>query len=157
MNYRSLISSSALIIIILISGISGPGCANIIPPQGGPKDSIAPVLMKANPENSARNFTGNKINFTFDEFVELQNVQENLLVSPLPKTNPSVDYKLNTVSVKIKDSLEANTTYILNFGDAIKDVNEGNVMKGFTYVFSTGRYIDSLELNPYCNAAYQLR
>jgi hypothetical protein len=147
MNYRSLISSAALIIIILISGISGPGCANIVPPQGGPKDSIAPKLTKANPENSARNFTGNKISFTFDEFVELQNAQENLLVSPLPKINPTIDYKLNTVSVKIKDTLEPNTTYSLNFGDAIKDVNEGNVMKGFTYIFSTGKYIDSLELS----------
>ncbi|MBI5857971.1 MAG: Ig-like domain-containing protein [Sphingobacteriales bacterium] len=123
-----------------------PGCANIIPPSGGPRDSIPPVLLKANPDDSARNFTGNKIVFTFDEFVEVQNIQENLIVSPIPKINPTVEYRLSTVTVKLKDSLEANTTYSLNFGNAIKDFTEGNAFKNFTYTFSTGNYIDSLEL-----------
>jgi hypothetical protein len=124
-----------------------PGCANIIPPQGGPKDSLPPRLIKASPGDSTRNFKGSRITFSFNEFVDLQNVQENLLVSPSPKTNPTVDHKLNTVTLKIKDSLESNTTYSINFGDAIKDFNEGNVLKGFTYIFSTGPYIDSLELH----------
>ncbi len=146
MSYKSLISAAALLIISLISIISGPGCANIIPPQGGPRDSIPPVLLKATPGDSTRNFTGNKIVFTFDEFVDVQAVQENLTVSPSPKINPSVDFKLNTVTVKLKDTLEANTTYSINFGDAIKDYTEGNPIKGFTYTFSTGKYIDSLEL-----------
>lgn len=123
-----------------------PGCANIIPPQGGPKDSLPPQLIKANPMDSSRNFTGNKIIFSFDEFVDVQSVQENFIFSPTPKITPVVDYKLNTVTVKLKDTLEPNTTYSLNFGNAIKDINEGNVLKGFTYIFSTGRYIDSLEL-----------
>jgi hypothetical protein len=123
-----------------------PGCANIIPPQGGARDTIPPKLIKASPADSTRNFKNTRINFSFDEFIELQNIQENLLVSPLPKTSPFVESKLNTVSVRIKDSLEPNTTYTLNFGNAIKDYNEGNVSKGFTYVFSTGPYIDSLEL-----------
>lgn len=146
MSYKSVISATALLIISLISIISGPGCANIIPPQGGPRDSIPPVLLKATPVDSTRNFTGNKIVFTFDEFVDVQAVQENLSVSPSPRINPSVDFKLNTVTVKLKDSLEANTTYSINFGDAIKDFTEGNPIKGFTYTFSTGKYIDSLEL-----------
>ena len=146
MSYKSVISATALLIISLISIISGPGCANIIPPQGGPRDSIPPVLLKATPVDSTRNFTGNKIVFTFDEFVDVQAVQENLSVSPSPRINPSVDFKLNTVTVKLKDSLEANTTYSINFGDAIKDYTEGNPIKGFTYTFSTGKYIDSLEL-----------
>jgi hypothetical protein len=67
-------------------------------------------------------------------------------MSPLPKTFPAVDYRLNTITVKLKDSLEANTTYSLNFGEAIKDFTEGNVLKNFTYTFSTGNYIDSLEI-----------
>jgi len=146
MNYRSLISSVVLASIIAISVISGPGCANIIPPQGGPRDSIPPVLLKATPGDSTRNFTGNKIIFTFDEFVDLQNLQENLNVSPSPKNNPTVDFRLNTVTVKLKDTLESNTTYSINFGNAIKDYTEGNPIKDFTYTFSTGRYIDSLEL-----------
>ncbi len=123
-----------------------PGCANMIPPQGGPRDSLPPQLIKASPGDSTKNFTGNRISFSFNEFVDLQNIHENLLVSPLPKTNPKVDFKLNTITVRLKDSLETNTTYTLNFGDAIKDYNEGNVLKEFTYTFSTGKYIDSLEL-----------
>ena len=147
MNYRSLISAAVLILVIIISITTGPGCANIIPPQGGPKDSIPPILIKATPGDSSRNFKTNKINFSFNEFIEVQNVQENLMVSPIPKITPVVDFKLNTMTVKFKDSLEPNTTYSLNFREAIKDFSEGNIIKGFTYVFSTGSYIDSLQLH----------
>lgn len=137
-----------LLLIFFISKIPAlTGCANIVPPQGGPRDSIPPSLIKANPVDSARNFTGNRLTFSFDEFIDIQNVQENLLVSPIPKTSPSVDFRLNTLTVRLKDSLEPNTTYSLNFGNAIKDYNEGNILKGFTYTFSTGPYIDSLELS----------
>jgi Bacterial Ig-like domain len=137
-----------LIILFVIQQIVVlPGCANMIPPQGGPRDSLPPRLMKATPGDSTKNFTGTRITFSFNEFVDLQNIQENLLVSPSPQKNPTVDSKLNTVTVRIKDSLEANTTYSLNFGSAIKDYNEGNVIKEFTYIFSTGNYLDSLELH----------
>ncbi len=146
MTYKSFISSAAIIIIIAISIVYSSGCANIIPPQGGPRDSIPPQLVKVTPGDSTRNFTGTRIVFTFDEFIELQNVQENLMVSPAPAINPSVDFKLNTMTVKLKDSLESNTTYTINFGDAVKDYTEGNSLKGFTYTFSTGKYIDSLAL-----------
>ncbi len=145
MSIKGIIYFTGIIFILAVSITSGPGCANIVPPQGGARDSLAPLLVKANPGDSTLNFTGNKIGFTFNEFVNLQNIQENLLVSPTPKILPIVDYKLNTVSVKIRDTLEANTTYSLNFGNAIKDVNEGNIIKGFTYTFSTGKYLDSLE------------
>jgi hypothetical protein len=124
-----------------------PGCANMIPPQGGARDSIPPLLIKSSPGDSTRNFTGSRITFSFNEFIELQNIQENLLVSPSPQKNPDVRSKLNTVTVVIKDSLEPNTTYSLNFGSAIKDYTEGNVIKEFTYIFSTGNYIDSMELS----------
>ena len=146
MRYKNLISSVFILLLIAISVTSGPGCANIIPPQGGPKDSLPPVLIKATPGDSTRNFTGNKITFTFNEFIDVQGIQENLNVSPSPGINPKIDFKLNALSVKLVDSLESNTTYSINFGDAIKDFTEGNTLKGFTYTFSTGRYIDSLEL-----------
>jgi Bacterial Ig-like domain len=146
MNFNRIISSAILVLVIAISVTSGPGCANIIPPSGGPRDSIPPVLISAKPVDSAKNFTGNRIEFTFDEFIDVTNVIENLLVSPTPKEIPNVTFKLKTMTVKLKDTLEPNTTYSLNFGNAIKDYTESNVMKGFTYTFSTGRYIDSLEL-----------
>ena len=130
-------------VLTLFSG----GCAQIGMPTGGPKDTTAPLMVKANPANEQLNFTGNKITFTFDEYIELQDVQANLLVAPFPKVMPSVNSNLKTVTVKLKDTLKPNTTYSIDFGNAIKDVNEGNVYKDFVYTFSTGAYIDSLELS----------
>lgn len=119
-------------------------CANIIPPGGGPKDSLPPRLALTSPRDSSLNIplTTKNIVLTFDEFVQLQNIQENLIVSPTLKNIPTVDAHLRNVTVRLRDTLEPNTTYTLNFGDAVKDVNEGNVAKGFSYVFSTGKNID---------------
>lgn len=139
--------SILFLLVLIISMSTGPGCANIIPPAGGPRDSLPPILVKTSPPDSTRRFTEKKIVFAFNEFVEVQNAQENLIVSPLPKIFPTVEYKLNTVTVKLKDTLEANTTYLIQFGSAVKDFNEGNVLQNFSYTFSTGNYIDSLELS----------
>ncbi|HET9432089.1 MAG TPA: Ig-like domain-containing protein, partial [Chitinophagaceae bacterium] len=136
----------SILFIIGTSIISGPGCANIVPPSGGPKDSLPPLLRKAEPGDSTLNFTGTRLSFTFDEYVEIQNIQQELLVSPTPRNTPVVNWRLNTVTVRLRDSLEPNTTYTLNFGNAIKDLNEGNVLKDFSYTFSTGSYLDSLKL-----------
>ena len=122
------------------------GCAQIGSPTGGPKDTSAPVLIKAMPSNNQTNFTGNKITLSFDEYVDLQDIQSNLLVSPSPKNNPSINSNLKTITIKLKDSLLPNTTYAINFANAIKDINEGNVFKNFVYTFSTGAYIDSLKI-----------
>ena len=121
-------------------------CANIIPPVGGPRDSFPPMLIKAIPAETTRNFTGKTITLQFDEYLEIENAFENVLVSPAPEKFPQVDAKLRTVTIKLKDTLEPNTTYSIQFGNAIKDINEGNVLKGFSYVFSTGNTIDSLGL-----------
>ena len=147
MQVKSLISFIALITILFVSIISGPGCANIVPPGGGFRDSLPPLLTKANPRDSTKNFEGNKINLSFDEFIQVDNFEQNVLVSPVPRRTPGATYKLNTISIRLRDSLEANTTYTINFGDAIKDVNEGNVMKNFSYVFATGPTIDSLSFS----------
>jgi uncharacterized protein (DUF2141 family) len=122
------------------------GCAQIGAPTGGPRDSIAPVLVSAYPKLLTTNFTGNKITLVFNEYVDVLDVQTNVLVSPFPKTTPLIEFKLKTVTVKLKDSLLENTTYAINFGSAIRDNNEGNPFKDFTYVFSTGNTIDSLQL-----------
>ena len=83
-------------------GISG--CAQIGMPTGGLKDSLAPVLVTAVPALNSTNFKGNKIVFTFNEYVDVQDAQNNVLVSPFPKTNPQISFKLKTVTVKIKDT-----------------------------------------------------
>jgi hypothetical protein len=123
------------------------GCAQIGAPTGGLKDTLPPVLVKAVPENNQLNFTGNKIVLNFNEYIEVQDLQNNLLISPFPKNNPSISGNLKTITIKIKDTLQPNTTYNIDFGNAIKDINEGNVMKDFSYVFSTGNNIDSLRLS----------
>ncbi len=117
-------------------------CANIIPPSGGPKDTLPPVLVSAVPKDSLTSFNAYKIVLNFDEYVQLDNVMENLVVSPNPQTQPVVTGKLRTVTIRLRDSLLPNTTYTLNFGDAVKDVNEGNEKKNFSYIFSTGKTID---------------
>lgn len=144
MKPRHLLFILPVILIVFLSTFGGAGCANIVPPAGGPRDSVPPQIVKKDPGDSTRNFKGNRINFTFDEFVEVENAYQQLLVSPTPKIVPTVDYRLNTVSVRLKDTLEPNTTYTINFGEAIRDINEKNILKNFIYTFSTGPYIDSL-------------
>ncbi|MDP4263399.1 MAG: Ig-like domain-containing protein [Bacteroidota bacterium] len=144
MNLRNIIPVLFAGLIILISVLSGTGCANIVPPQGGPRDSLPPVLIKVTPPDSSVNFATNRINFSFNEYIDIDNFLQNAIISPIPKSMPQPTRKLNTLSIRLKDSLEPNTTYTINFGKSIKDFNEGNIMKDFTYVFSTGRVIDSL-------------
>jgi uncharacterized protein (DUF2141 family) len=136
-------SLTALFVFCIISLFFG-GCAQVGVPTGGPRDSLPPVLVSAVPALYQTNFTADKIVFTFNEYVNVEDIQKNLLVSPYPKVNPLVSSKLRTVTVKLKDTLLANTTYAINFGNAIKDINEGNPYKNFTYVFSTGNTVDSL-------------
>jgi hypothetical protein len=104
-------------------------------------------MVRALPHDSTRNFNSKKIVFEFNEYVQIDNVQENLLVTPTPKVSPIVTNKLRTITVTIKDTLEENTTYSLDFGNAVKDINEGNVFKNFSYVFTTGTTLDSLTIS----------
>jgi hypothetical protein len=120
------------------------GCANIIPPTGGPRDSLPPVLIKADPQMRALQVNSYKIILNFDEYIDLKEIHKNLIVSPVPKLMPTVTSHLKTITVTMKDTLQPNTTYALNFGKAVTDVNEGNILRNFTYAFSTGDYIDSL-------------
>jgi hypothetical protein len=136
---------SGLLVLGLIYFLAAfnAGCAQIGAPTGGARDSIAPVLVRANPEIRSVNISGNRIIFQFDEYVEVTEAQKNVLVSPMPKNSPNVNYNLRTVTVRLRDTLLPNTTYSINFGNSIRDVNEGNIYKDFTYVFSTGPQIDS--------------
>lgn len=134
-----------LIALAALFQVNITGCAQIMTPTGGPRDTIPPKLIGAAPSERTINFNAKKITLNFDEYVQLDNVQQNLIVSPTPKALPVVDYKLKTITVKLRDTLLPNTTYSINFGNAIKDLNEGNPFRKYTYVFSTGSYIDSME------------
>jgi uncharacterized protein (DUF2141 family) len=142
---HSIIFLAAVGICYLLS-MTGSGCAQIGMPTGGPRDTIPPVLVNANPPNRTLKFEGNRIVFTFDEYVHLQDEQKNVVVSPVPKIVPNITSKLKTVSIKIRDTLQPNTTYSFQFGNSIQDIDENNPLRNFTYVFSTGSHIDSLTL-----------
>ena len=132
--------------VLSIAVISG--CAKRGTPTGGLVDSIPPVLVNASPKINSTNFDSEEIRLTFDEFVKLDKVEEQLIISP-PLDKNSYEVKpLNGVTKKIFlefiDSLETETTYSINFGNSIKDNNEGNPLTFFSYTFSTGETIDSL-------------
>lgn len=140
---------AGLFVVLLfayIVSLTSSGCAQISQPTGGPKDTSAPVLEKAEPANFTTNFSGNKIVLTFDEYINVDNISENVLVSPLQKNNPSITFNFRTVTVRLRDTLLPNTTYSVNFGNALKDLNESNPFESFTYIFSTGNSIDSFSL-----------
>ncbi|WP_461449230.1 Ig-like domain-containing domain [Mucilaginibacter sp.] len=115
--------------------------------MGGPKDVTPPRLLKATPPNDTRNFNSKIIQLDFDEYYKLTNQYTEITMSPTPDKQPEYKIKGKSLVISLKDTLEKNTTYVINFGKAIADVNEGNVLKNFTYVFSTGPHIDSLSVS----------
>lgn len=121
-------------------------CANEISPNGGPKDTTPPVLLLAEPPMNSTSFDDRIIKVTFDEYIQLKDVSSQLVISPPMKKKPDVVAKGKSVVIKIKDTLRPKTTYNMFFGDAFADLNEGNPIAGFRYVFSTGEFIDSLAI-----------
>ena len=134
--------------IFILLALTVISCAKRGSISGGLKDTIAPVLKASFPKNLSVNFKAKEINLTFDEYVKLKNVAKQLIVSPPMKYNPEVSPMTPSkmITIKIKDTLQENTTYSFNFGQSIEDNNEGNPYNQFQYVFSTGSYIDSLKV-----------
>jgi len=122
------------------------GCGQIGMPTGGDRDSLPPVLIKATPEQQTVNFADQRISLQFDEYIQVQDAQQQVIVSPYQKRNPTIISNLRTIRLRFRDSLLPNTTYSIQFGKSISDINEGNILENFTYVFSTGASIDSLTL-----------
>lgn len=122
-------------------------CAQIGMPVGGPRDSLPPVLLASNPPNRTLHFKEKVITLTFNEYIDLKNLQENLVVSPTPIINPVITSKLRQVKITLRDTLQPNTTYNIQLGNSIQDINESNPYREFNYVFSTGDYIDSMKFS----------
>jgi len=123
------------------------GCANRQPPGGGPRDHDPPKLLKATPPNMTRHFKAKVIKLDFDEYFKLTNQYTEISMTPTPTKPPEYLRRQKSLVITLKDTLEKNTTYVINFGKAIADVTEGNILKNFTYVFSTGEHIDSLNIS----------
>jgi len=141
-----------LSIFLIITG----ACAKISAPTGGPRDRTPPVVVKSIPENSATNFKGKSIAITFDEYVTLDNITDKFMVSPPMKKKPRVFIKGKNVNVEFEDKLKDSTTYTFYFQDAIKDLNEGNILDNYQFVFSTGPVIDSLSVTGNVYKAFDL-
>ena len=133
-------------------------CARRGRPEGGPKDETAPIMVTAKPPHETINFNEEKIRIYFDEYIVLKNLNKQLVVSP-PMKNPPLIMPQGSpskyISIKILDTLKPNTTYSFNFGNAVQDNNENNKLESFKYVFSTGNYIDSLNVKGSVVDAYK--
>ena len=122
-------------------------CARQGYPSGGPKDSEPPQTLGTKPANESRNFAERQFYIQFDEYVVLKNAEQNVIISPPMAQKPEFTTKGKGVLVKIKDTLQANTTYLFQFKEAIADFTEGNLLPTYEYVFSTGGMMDTMMLS----------
>lgn len=134
-----------LSLILVMSLIYGCGTQGQL--TGGPRDSIPPKVLKMMPENLQTNFKGDKVEIEFDEYFKLVNQAKEFSVSPEFELQPILKIKKKVLEISFQDTLEKNTTYTLNFGKGIADINESNPIKNFTYVFATGPKLDSLGIS----------
>ena len=149
-SYLTRILGIVFIALIIVS------CANRGSPSGGEKDTEPPVITSESPKNFSTNFKGDEIIITFNEYVKIKDLRKQLIISPPMDTDPIV-YPMGGaskyISIKIKDTLQPNTTYAFNFGESIVDNNEENPYPYYRYVFSTGDTIDSLSVKGYVEDA----
>ena len=140
MNRKSLISAGAFVSLLILI----PSCASIGNPSGGPRDEDPPRFVGSTPEQGALNFDGRKAVLHFNELVNVRDAFNKVVVSPPGSSVPRVSSLGNRVTVEFQDTLLPNTTYTVDFGDAIEDNNEGNKLENFIYTFSTGETLDTL-------------
>ena len=134
-------------ILLAVSLLVFIACASMGTPDGGPYDEEPPVLVEAKPAIGATNVKTGKITLDFDENIKLVNAFENVVVSPPQSQMPEIKYSGKRVTVELMDTLLPNTTYSIDFGDAIVDNNEGNPYEDFAYYFSTGDVVDTLAVS----------
>ena len=143
--FSSLLLPFVVLSLLLTSLIVG--CAKQASPEGGPYDMTPPRLIKSDPSNGATHFSGKKIKLTFNENVKVEKSNEKVIFAPPQNTNPRIlSGTGKSITIIFEDSLHSNTTYTIDFTDAIVDLNEGNPLEGFVFAFSTGDKIDSMEI-----------
>ena len=149
-----------LIFLVFLESLIFFNCAKRGNLTGGLKDTIPPILTNANPPINNLNFNSDKITLNFNEYIELKDINEQLIISPPLERK---DYKIipeNTVTkkveIEINNKLRENSTFTFNFGSSIVDYNEGNTLPFFNYTFSTGDYIDSLKISGFVKDAYEI-
>ena len=145
----------SLLLTVTIGGVLA-SCARMGNPDGGWYDETPPKVLGATPADKATEVKAQKVKISFDEFVKIDNPTENVIVSPPQLQAPEIKATGKSIEVKLLDSLKANTTYTIDFSDAISDNNEGNPLGNYTYSFSTGAEIDTMEVSGYVVAAENL-
>ncbi len=123
------------------------GCAKQTSPTGGPKDTIPPKLISSNPHREQLNFNDKTITLTFSEAINVNNPKDQLITTPSIGKDYDIKAKRSTVTIELKNDLQPNTTYSLNFRDAVQDITERNPVKNLLLAFSTGNYLDSLSID----------
>ena len=131
-------------------------CARMGNPDGGWYDETPPRVVGASPTEKATGVKTRKLHIRFNEFIKIENATENVVVSPPQLESPDIKAGGKSIDIELKDSLKANTTYTVDFSDAITDNNEGNPLGNYTYSFSTGEHIDTMEVSGWVLAAENL-
>ncbi|MDR0796718.1 MAG: Ig-like domain-containing protein [Tannerella sp.] len=122
-------------------------CANMASPNGGPYDERPPILLRSTPRMNQTNFTGKRIEIIFDELVQIEQPSENVIITPPQKNLPEIRTAGKKIIVELKDTLKPDVTYTIDFTSSIVDNNEKNSVENFSFAFSTGEVIDSLEVS----------
>lgn len=141
----------AVVFLLIISA-----CANIVPPSGGPRDVTPPKVLQSTPDNYSTDFDTDEIRIYFDEFIRFDNLSNKLMISPPIDPKPQIDIRGKSIVIRFEEALSENTTYNLFFDDAIVDITEGNALTNYHFVFSTGSYLDSMEVAGQVLDAYTL-
>jgi hypothetical protein len=145
------------IFIILSLLILFRDCAKVGSPIGGPKDETPPRVVYSIPDNYSTHFDKKRIEIEFDEYIQLKNINQELVFSPPQKVKPVVRLRNKILLIDLVEDLLDSTTYTLNFGQAIVDNNEANLLENYQFVFSTGNYIDSLSISGLIVNAFDLK
>ena len=135
------------LLLMMVAAAVMVACANMGRPEGGPRDELPPVYVRSNPAMGQLNFNGNKITVDFDENIQLDDAMNKIVVSPAQRNTPAISSNGRRVTIELRDTIMPNTTYTIDFADAVKDLNEGNVLDGFAMDFATGDTIDTLRIS----------
>ena len=122
-------------------------CASIGNPDGGPYDEVAPSFVSSTPQPYATAVKDGKIVLEFNENIKLEKAFEKVVVSPPQLEMPEINYSGKRITIQLLDTLKPNTTYSVDFNDAVVDNNEGNPLENFAFVFSTGNNVDTLAVS----------
>ena len=148
---------STLLVTFLLLILGAAGCAKQSSPEGGPYDMTPPRVVRCTPEMGSTNVSTHRVRITFDEFIQLDRGEDKIIYSPPQRIPPKALVNQKQLIVTYQDSLIANTTYTINFNRAIKDYNEGNYIDQYVYAFSTGDYLDTMQVSGQVLDAYTLQ